>query len=185
MMEPSEIEDSNIFSPIKNKNKYILHFAEDTERKIKVLCETFSIELNVFIINTVGYFLYNIEDDIDSNKYDLTGSYYDVSKLIDDRSVVKNPPVKSEKKYPLEINFPQLILDAIRIYCDEIPLTVEEFIQDTLEWYVDDLVRKVKKGEFDFLEKFKDFSKVQESIQKITDSNLLKKLKTLNAKGES
>ncbi|MEE9379698.1 MAG: hypothetical protein V3V33_16860 [Candidatus Lokiarchaeia archaeon] len=172
MSEQNEIENSNTLAPMIKKGRYTLHFDEVTEGKIQDFCEIFSIELKKFIVNTVGYFLFIIEDDIESNAYDLIGGYFDVSKFRSEQPTGKTPKA-SEKKITIEIEFPHLISKAIWHLTDEIPPTPEEFIEDTVKWSIADIISKIKKYEYDFLDKYKDFSKVQKSTQQIYEQNLL------------
>ena len=77
-----------------------------------------------------------------------------------------------EKNVKVEADFPRLISEAIEYVCDEIPLTPEGFIVDTVTEEIDVLIVKVKEGCYDFLAKYKDFSKIEKSIQQIHEQDL-------------
>lgn len=166
MIEPNEIEDSKVLPTIENKKRYKLQFNEDTIGTIRVFCESFHIELNKFIVNTVGYFLYDIENDIESKEYDLIGGYFDVSKLVDVQSS-NNTREMNEKINEIKAEFPLLISKAIDYVCDEIPLTPEKFIEDTINWAIVDIMDHIKEDRYNFLDKYKDFSKITQSIKSI------------------
>ncbi len=161
-----------MFQNFSTKKRYKLHFDEDTTKKIRVFCETYSIELTKFVVNTVGCYLYAIEDDIVSNECDLIGAYYDASKLI---GIQPTNKIQKEagKIEVVEVEFPLLISNAIEYICDKIPLTPEEFIEDTLKWSIDDLLNNVKDRDYGFLLKYKDFSKITESINKIYKEGII------------
>ena len=169
---PIEIEEFNTTTQIENKKRYKLHFNEDTIGKIRVFCESFHIELNKFIVNTVGYFLFDIGDDIGTKGFDLIGGYYNVSKLVGVQSSNNNREM-NDKFHEIEAEFPLLISKAIDYVCDEIPLTPEEFIEDTINWSIVNIMVHIKKERYDFLDKYKDFSTITESIDQIYKKNLL------------
>lgn len=110
--------------------------------------------------------MYAIEDDIASNECDLIGAYYDASKLIGIQSANKIQK-EAGKLVSVDVEIPLLISNAIEYICDKIPLTPKEFIEDTLKWSIDDLLNNVKDRNYGFLLKYKDFSKITESINKI------------------
>ncbi len=165
-IKPNEIEDSNVLLTIENKKRYKLRLNEDMIAKVRAFCESFHVELNKFIVNTVGYFLFEIEDDIGSTGFDLIGGYYNVSKLVGVQSSNNSSEV-NEKISEIEAEIPLLISEAIDYVCDEISLTPEEFIEDTINWAIIDLIDRIKKDNYDFLDKYKDFSKITESIKSI------------------
>ncbi|TKJ23159.1 MAG: hypothetical protein CEE42_12220 [Promethearchaeota archaeon Loki_b31] len=140
--------------------------------KVRAFCESFLIKLNKFIVNTVGHFLFDIEDDIGSKAFDLIGGYYKVSRLVGVQSS-NNTRETNEKFNEIKAEFPLLISEAIDYLCDEIPLTPEEFIVDTINGEIDFLLDNVKEGYYNFLGKYKDFSKITESIDQIYKKNLL------------
>ena len=168
--EPNEIENSNVLVSTENKKRYALHFNEDYTRRIRAFCESFFIDLNVFIVNAVRDYLYAIEDDIESNAFDLIGGYYDVSKLLGIQSS-DTPLEVTEKKNIIEAEFPLLVSKAVQGICDEIPYTPEEFIEDIMKWSIDDIIDSIKKGRYDFLGKYKDFTEVIISIQQIYEKD--------------
>lgn len=161
-----EIEEFNTTTQKENKKRYKLHFNEDTIGKIRVFCESFHVELNKFIVNTIGYFLYDIEYDIGSKEFDLIGGYFDISKLVGVQSN-NNTREANEKFNEIEAEFPLLISEAIDYVCDAIPLTPEEFIEDTINWEIVDIMDHIKEDRYDFLDKYKDFSKITQSIKSI------------------
>jgi len=166
MIDQNEIENSNVSALIKDEIRFSLRFSKEIIRKIRVFCESFFIELNEFVINTISYYLYDIREDIESNKFDLIGSYYNVSKL------VETPPPDiphelSDEKSTINVEIPPLISAAVEDLCDKIPLAPEEFMEDIMKWSINNIVGKIKKGEFEFLDKYKDFSKIAKSIDQI------------------
>ena len=172
MIEQNEIENSNVLILTENKMRFSLRFSKEIIRKIRVFCESFFIELNEFVINTIRYYLYDIRDDIESNKFDLIGRYYDASKLVG----IQPPEIPQEilkKNCTVNVESPPLISKTVEDLCKEIPPTPEEFIEDLMKWSIDDIMNKIKKSEFEFLDKYKDFSKVQKSIQQIFEKNLV------------
>jgi len=171
-IEPKEIEDSNILPTIENEKRYKLRFSKDIMAKVRVFCESFHIELNKFIVNTVGNFLFDIEDDIGSKRFSLIGGYFNVSKLVEVQSS-NNTHEANEKINEIEAEFPLLISKAIDYFCDKIPLTPEEFIVDTINEEIDLSIDNVKEGCYNFLGRYKDFSKITESIDQIYKKNLL------------
>lgn len=172
MIEPKEIEDSKVLPTIENKKRYKLRFNKDTIGKVRTFCEAFHIELNKFIVNTVGNFLFDIEDDIGSKRFSLIGGYFNVSKLVGVQSS-NNTREANEKSNEIEAEIPLLISKAIDYICDKIPLTPEEFIEDTINWAIGDIMDRIKEDRYDFLDKYKNFSKITESIDQIYKKNLL------------
>ncbi len=166
MIEQNEIENSNVLILPENKMRFSLRFSKEIIRKIRVFCESFFIELNEFVINTISYDLYDIREDIKSNKFDLIGRYYDVSKL----AGIQPPDIPhelSEKKSIINAEIPTSISKAVEDLCNEIHSTPEEFMEDIMKWSIKDIVGQIKKGEFEFLDKYKDFSKIAKSIDQI------------------
>lgn len=172
MIEQNDFENSNVLASTENKKRFTLRFSEDTIRRIRVFCESFFIELNEFIANTIRYYLYTIGEDIESNEFDLIGRYYDISKLVG-MQPLDIPHEISEKKSTINTEIPPLISKAVEDLCNEIPSTPEEFIEDIVKWSIDDIINKIKKDEYDFLDKYKDLSIVQKSIQQIYEKKLL------------
>lgn len=80
---------------------------------------------------------------------------------------------KPEKNKTVEAEFPRLISVAIEYVCDEIPLTPEEFIVDTVNGEIDSLIDNIKEGCYDFLAKYKDFSKIEKSIKQFYEEDPL------------
>jgi len=106
-----------------------------------------------------------IEANIHQKDYDTIGKYYDVSKLVSVKP--RNIPHKEpEENITVEAEFPLLISEAIEYICEEIPLTPEEFIVDTVNGEIDILIDNVKEDCYDFLDKYKDFSKIAKSIKR-------------------
>ncbi|MBA7544751.1 hypothetical protein ES705_37112 [subsurface metagenome] len=101
-----------------------------------------------------------------SKDFDLIGGYFDVSKLVDVQSS-NNTREKNEKINEIEAEFPLLVSKAIDYICDEISLTHEEFIEDTINWEIVDIMDHIKEDRYDFLDKYKDFSKITQSIKSI------------------
>ena len=84
----------------------------------------------------------------------------------------RNIPHKEPgKNIKVEAEFPRLISEAIEYVCDEIPLTPEEFIVDTVNEEIDILIDNIKEGCYDFLAKCKDFPKIEKSIQQIHEED--------------
>ncbi len=170
--EKSEIKNSNALSSIENRKTYELHFDEVTDGKIRVFCEVFDLELNNFIVNTVKDDLYVIGANIHQNDYDTIGKYYDVSKLVgvQPRSVPHKEP---EKNVIVEAEFPLLISGAIECLCDKIPLTAEEYIVDLVNEEICILIDNIKDRCYDFLGKYKDFSKIEKTINRFYEEDPL------------
>jgi len=171
-IEPKEIEDSKVLPTIENEKRYKLRFSKDMIGKVRAFCEAFLIELNKFIVNTVGYFLFDIEDDIGSKGFDLIGGYFNVSKFVGVQSS-DNTRETNEKFNEIEAEFPLLISKAIDYICDKIPLTPEEFIVNTINRENGFLLDNVEEDCYAFLGKYKDFSKITELTDKIYKNNLL------------
>ena len=86
----------------------------------------------------------------------------------------RNIPYKEPgKNIKVEAEFPLLISEAIEYICDEIPLTPEEFIVDIVNGEIDIFIDKIKEGCYDFLEKYKDFSKIVKSIKRFYEEGPL------------
>ena len=166
MIEQNEIENSNVLILPENKMRFSLRFSKEIIRKIRVFCESFFIESNEFVINTISYYLYDIREDIGSNKFDLIGRYYDVSKLVGIQPFNTSHEI-SEKKSSINVEIPPLISKAVEDLCNEIHSTPEEFMEDIMKWSINNIVGQIKKGEFEFLDKYKDFSKIAKSIDQI------------------
>lgn len=107
------------------------------------------------------HFNKDIREHIESNEFNLIGSYYDVSKLVGIQ-LLGTPQKIIEKDCIINIEIPPMVSKAVEDLCKEIPSTLEEFIEDIVKWSIHDVVSKIKKGEFDFLVKYKDFSKISE-----------------------
>ena len=171
MMGQNEIENSNVLASTENK-RYKLHFDQVISEKIQDFCRIFKVKLNKFIVNSVGCYLYDIEDDIYSKEYDLIGRYFDVSKLVTIKPVDDNHET-TEKNITIETDIPPLISKAIKHICDEIPLVQEEFIEDTVSWTIKDVLNKIKEDDYRFLGKYKDFSKISKTIDQIYEEGLV------------
>ena len=171
MIEQNEIENSNVLILAGNKMRFTLRFSKETIRKIRVFCESFFIGLDDFILNTIKYYLYEIREDIESN-FDLIGSYYDVSTLVG----IQPPDIPhetSEKKSLINTEIPPSISKAVEDLCNEIHSTPEEFMGDIMKWAINDIVGQIKKGEFEFLDKYKDFSRITKSIDQIYKNEII------------
>ncbi|GAH02464.1 unnamed protein product [marine sediment metagenome] len=73
MIEQNEIENSDVSILLEHKKRYKLHFDEEIAERIQIFCEIFNLKLSKFIVNTVIYYLYVIEDDIESNENTIIG----------------------------------------------------------------------------------------------------------------
>ena len=166
MREQNKIENSNISILAEHKKRYKLHFDEEIAERVQMFCEIFNVKLNKFIVNTVIYYLYVIEDDIESNEKTLIGRYYDVSKLVGSQPI-DTTHKNFERHNEIKVEFPLSIFKAIENICDNISLTPEEFIEDTVNWSINDIIENIKKGRYHFLDKYKDFSKITKSIQQL------------------
>ena len=166
MIEQNEIENSNVSILKEYKKRYKLYIDVEIAERIQIFCEIFNVKLNKFIVNTVIYYLYVIEDDIESNENSLIGRYYDVSKLVGSQPI-DNIHKNFEKNNEIKVEFPHSIFKVIENICDNIPLTPEEFIEDTVTWTINDIIENIKKGRYHFLDKYKDFSKIAKSIQQL------------------
>lgn len=75
----------------------------------------------------------------------------------------KEPHSKTYKELQnimkFKVEFPLLISVAVEHICEKIPLTPEEFIVDTVAEILDILIEKISGDCYDFLDKYKDFSK--------------------------
>lgn len=112
--------------------------------------------------------MYGIKDDIEERDYDTIGKYYDLSKLINFH--LHSPTHENtDKNNIVETELPLLVSEAIENICDEIPLTPEGFLTDIVTWTIDILIDNVKEGCYDFLGKYKTFSKIVKSIQQIRE----------------
>lgn len=166
MIKQNKIENSDDSILTKHKKRYKLHVDEKIAERIQIFCEIFNIKLNKFVVDTVIYYLYVIEDDIESNENAIIGKFYDISKLVGGQPI--DTTHKNFEKYDeINVEFPFSIFEVIEIICDDIPLTPEEFIEDTVTWTIKDIIENITKGRYHFLDKYKDFSKIAKSIQQL------------------
>ncbi len=115
-----------------------------------------------------------MEDDIDNQEYNIFTRYFDLSKLIGKRSAEISLK-EQEKKNVVEAEFHPLISDAIEIICEKIHWTPEEFIEHQVKLEINEIIDKIKEGDYSFLDKYFDFSQIKESISQIYKNNLLGK----------
>lgn len=167
MIKPKEIEESNVLPTIENEKSYKLHFKEDTIGKVQILCESFRIEVNHFIVKTVESRLYPIARDIENNDYDFVLQYFDLSKLDGSRSVENVQEENNNKNDKVEAIFPPLISMVIENISKIIPWALEKFLEDIITESIDDLFEKIKNGEYDFLGTYLDFSIIKELIHQL------------------
>lgn len=167
MIEPKEIEESNVLPTIENEKRYKLHFSKDTIGKVRILCESFRIEVNHFIVKTVESRLYHIARDIENSDYDFILQYFDLSKLGGSRSVENVQEENNNNNDKVESIFPPLISMVIENISKIIPWTLEKFLEDIITESIDELFEKIKNGEYDFLGIYLDFSIIKELIHQL------------------
>ncbi len=171
-MLETDTNNNPIETPNTFNKKYQLHFDGETAEKIKVFCETFYIESNHFIVKAVRWHLRNVEDDIDNQEYNIFTRYFDLSKLIGKCSEEISLK-EQERKNVVEAEFHPLISDAIEILCEKVHWTPKEFIEHQVKWEINDIISKIKGGDYSFLDKYFDFSEIKESISQIYKNKLL------------
>ncbi|GAI66493.1 unnamed protein product, partial [marine sediment metagenome] len=105
---------------IENKKRYKLHFNEDTIGTIQVFCESFHIELNKFIVNTVGYFLFfsfnsklfiierdnlfKIEHQLFNILTDVRSKFISTTTVELIKKVKKKTTIENKRKKPVQLN---------------------------------------------------------------------------------
>ena len=82
------------------------------------------------------------------------------------------PDKKPEKDIKVEAKFPLLVSKAIEYLCDIIPLTPEEFIVDIVTEKLNLLIDNIEENCYEFLTKYKDFSKFIKSVEKIHKNDI-------------
>ena len=140
---------------LKSKKKYVLHFDEIIANKIHVFGELLFIELNDFVAKTLKPDLIVIEDDITTERYDIVIKYFDLSKLIGIHTHRILDDL-NEKKSISEIKFPHLISRAIQKICNTVHWKPEKFIEDIVTRKINDMVKAIKNGKYDFLAAYLD-----------------------------
>jgi len=138
--------------------------------KIHIFCESFCIEIDHFIIKTLEGRLEGLLDDLEDMQYDFAIQYFDLSKL-DVRKTIKTVPEEVEKNTILEVHIPCLISKPIEYFCEEIPVTPEKFIEEIVSSAMNRIMEDIKEENYEFLGKYKKFSRVIKELNKIHEKN--------------
>ena len=123
------------------------------------------------MIKSVRDDLFVIVDNIEEEGCDAVGEYFNLSKLVSGQPH-NNINKKSGKGITVEAKFPLLVSKAIEYLCDIIPLTPEEFIVDIVTEKLNLLIDNIEENCYEFLTKYKDFSKFIKSVDKIHKNDI-------------
>ncbi len=145
--------------------RYILHFNKKTAEKIRLFCEVFYLDTSYFIVKTLIPELYFIQEDMEEDREVFAG-YFDLEKFTENNHRIKKPKI-TKKDCEFEAEFHPLVAKPIEQYCEKIRWTPEKFIENIIEYKINDLFSNIKRHNFQFIEIYFDLSEIIKAIDEI------------------
>jgi hypothetical protein len=144
-----------------NIKDYQISITEGLRKNIASLSERYLVSESKFVEILLKFRLEEIESDIGVKEYVLIENYLEMrQERENDQGNEKNLESK------LKITFSNVVDKAVRDVCNLIKWTPEQFIENTLDFWIEELNRRVDDGELGFLVAFLDFQPALKSIEK-------------------
>jgi len=152
----------------EKNSEYSLLLSEEILSEVKHFSQRYCMSESNFVAIMLKLRLEGLKYDIEEQEFTFLEHYLECSQ---ERKGKLYNKLAEEKTHELKIYLDTTLATAIELYCEIIRWLPERFIEDILEFWIEELNTRIDMNQLGFLNEFFDFNPIVKTIDKVISAN--------------